>query len=172
MEEWGREVLREGKEFVGWKFADIALDQQARGKFARSKTGGPSKRSLAAYCRAVEVMMKFDGEVPAAEEKDDVGTATLVPAFTAAKKEQAGSPSPAANKEEGVSFLPAYLKRYTKFLRRYGLWAVVAGYVAPNLLVFLVAIMGRVCGDPHGRLDEGGPDTAGRGDAVYVGKSL
>ena len=60
LEVWGRWMVTEGKEYLGWTFFQVAQKDEARGKFARMRSGGPNRRSLASYCRAVDVMKKYE----------------------------------------------------------------------------------------------------------------
>lgn len=61
---WGQERVVEGKEYLGWTFEAVGLNAEARLKFSRSKAGGTNRKSLAAYCKAVEIMYKFEEAEP------------------------------------------------------------------------------------------------------------
>ena len=63
---WGQTEVRERKEKVGMSFLEAANDKAFRLKMTRAKGGGPNRKSLASYCKALQ-LMEAENEEPEEE---------------------------------------------------------------------------------------------------------
>ena len=95
LQTWGGQVVREGREKLGCTFWEAAQDQAFREKMAKSKSGGPNRKSLANFCRAIQMIHNGEDQVrneavpPGLRDNHDAPVGEVMPLGTVKKQKQA-----------------------------------------------------------------------------------